>query len=125
LDKATAAASRATTDAQDWVRTTMAALDQEHAAAAALKREAATTRACAASPLLDGGGSVDDATSDVDAAASFEAASIANLHAQVVVFQNTRSLVPVVHNLLSPHYNRWRNLVLLTSCKKKPLSCLL
>jgi len=79
LDKATAAASHATSDAQDWVHTTMAVLDQEHAAAAAVKREAATARARAASPLLDGGSSVDDAASDVDAAASFEAASIASL----------------------------------------------
>ncbi|XP_062192504.1 uncharacterized protein LOC133896000 [Phragmites australis] len=36
-----------------------------------------------------------------------EAAAIANLHAQAVVVQNIRTLVPVVLDLGSPNYNKW------------------
>jgi hypothetical protein len=61
----------------------------------------------------DGNGSVDD-TGDADARNYYEAASIANLRAQAAAVQNIRSLVPVVLDLLSTHYNRWHVLVVLT-----------
>ena len=50
---------------------------------------------------------------DGDPDALFEAATVANLHAQAASVQNIRALVPVVLEPLSTHYNRWRDLVLL------------
>ena len=62
------------------------------------------------SPTLDGDGSVDsDAASDIDGTVS-----IANLHVQAAAAQNICSLVPLVLDPMSSHYNRWRDLVLLT-----------
>lgn len=43
-----------------------------------------------------------------------EAAAIANLHAQAVAVQNIRTLVPVVLDLGSPNYNKWRGRFLIT-----------
>lgn len=39
---------------------------------------------------------------------------MANIHAQAAGVQNIWALVPVVLDLTSPHYNKWRDLVLLT-----------
>jgi len=50
---------------------------------------------------------------DGDPNAIFEAATIANLHAQAASVKNIRALVPVVLETLSTHYNRWRDLVFL------------
>lgn len=36
-----------------------------------------------------------------------EATAIANLHAQAVVVQNIRALVPVVLDLVTPNYSKW------------------
>jgi hypothetical protein len=43
-----------------------------------------------------------------------EAAAIADLHAQAVGVLNIKNLIPVVLDLSSPHYNRWRHLFILT-----------
>ena len=50
-----------------------------------------------------------DAASDIDATAS-----VTNLHVQAAAVQNICSLVPLVLDPMSSHYNRWRDLVLLT-----------
>ena len=111
LETATAAATQAAAAAQARVQAALAALEAERAAAAALERAATAARDRAAPPALEDDGSN---LSDDDAPLHNEAALVAHLHAQAAGVQNIRSLVPVVLDLLSPHYNRWRDLVLLT-----------
>ena len=111
LETAVAAATQAAAAAQAYVQAALAALEAERAAAAALERAATAARDRAAPPALE-----DDSSnlSDDDAPLHNEAALVAHLHAQAAGVQNIRSLVPVVLDLLSPHYNRWPDLVLLT-----------
>jgi hypothetical protein len=44
----------------------------------------------------------------------FETSSVGYLHAQAIDIQDVRTLVPVVLNVTSTQYPRWRDLVLLT-----------
>ncbi|XP_062182036.1 uncharacterized protein LOC133886303 [Phragmites australis] len=110
---ATDEAAKAAAAAQDRVLTAQDVLATERQAAADLERVAAAARG-AAFPPGDGGAHNDaSAVDDLDVH-DYEAATIANLHAQAAGVQNIRALVPVVLDPLSVHYNRWRDLVLLT-----------
>jgi hypothetical protein len=77
---------------------------------------AAQARA-AAGPLPDDGGAVNSTQSDPDGARDafivHEAAVLLQLHAQAVAVQNIRALVPVVFDITSPFYTRWRDYFLL------------
>ncbi|XP_062208877.1 uncharacterized protein LOC133910525 [Phragmites australis] len=53
------------------------------------------------------------AVADAQAVALSEATTIASLHAQAVTVLSIKSLVPVVLDLHSPHYSKWRGLFLL------------
>ena len=55
--------------------------------------------------------STDDGAVNGDAA--YEATIVANLHAQAAGVQNIRTLVPIVLDPTSTHYDRWHDLVLL------------
>lgn len=116
LTTAADTATRAATDAQARVRAAAAALDREREAAAALERAAAEAR-----DRLRDDHSIHDDASVHDDADRYEAALVANLHAQAAGVQNIRALVPVVLDLLSPQYNKWRDLMLLV-CGRFSLS---
>ncbi|XP_034585377.1 uncharacterized protein [Setaria viridis] len=112
LADAAAAAVRAASDAEARVRAATAALDREREAASALAQAAVSAQQHAAranASDVDGGHGAPPPD-----AASLEALAVANLHAQAAGVQNIRSLVSVVLELSSPHYNQWRDLVLLT-----------
>lgn len=111
-------ADEAAAAAQDRVRAAQDVLAKERRAAANLERAAAAARD-AAFPPGDGGIGDDGIHNDASTADDldvhdYEAATIANLHAQAAGVQNIRALVPVILDPLSSHYNRWRDLVLLT-----------
>jgi hypothetical protein len=108
LDAAEAAA-KAASDAQARVRAALDALERERKTAADLARVAALARA-KANPQKDDDSKHDDTLDDIDA---YEAAVVANLHAQAVGVQDIRTLVPIVLDPLSPHYDRWRDLLVL------------
>jgi hypothetical protein len=90
-------AAQATAAAQDRVRAAQEALARERQAAADLEHAAVAARNAAFPPPPD----------DPD----YEAATVANLHTQAAGVQNLHALVPVILDTLSPHYNRWRDLV--------------
>ncbi|KAL6624613.1 hypothetical protein ACP70R_031934 [Stipagrostis hirtigluma subsp. patula] len=106
------AAAKAATAAQERVRAAQDALEKERAVALALEREAVAARKLVDPIPLDG----DDLRSHAgyDDHAFYEAATIANLHAEAAGVQNIKALVPLVLDPLSTHFNRWRDLVLLT-----------
>ena len=102
LADATAAAAKAAADAQERVRAAHEALEKERHAAADLVRKAEVARACAnpcASPDSDADSSFHDS-------GAYEAAVVANLHAQAAGVQNIRTLVPIVLDPVSAHYDR-------------------
>jgi hypothetical protein len=95
--------------AQERVRATAAALDQERAQADALEQQAADLRA-----RLRADSDRDDATQDGDARSfSSEAAAITHLHSQAAAVQNIKNLIPIVLDLESSNYSKWRGYVLL------------
>jgi len=98
IDAATEA-TKAAAAAQERVRAAQDALAKERQAAAALERAAAAARD-AAFPSADGG-VADSAAGDLDTT-DYEAAVIANLHAQAAGVQNICALVPVVLDPLLP-----------------------
>ena len=102
------AAAKAVAAAADRVHNAAAALKKEWRAAADLARQAEEARQRANPPKEE------DRNPLVDDAAVFEAAVVANLHAQAAGVENIRTLVSIVLDLLSNHYDRWRDLVLLT-----------
>jgi len=102
------AAAQAAAAAAERVRAAAAALEKERRAAADLAHQAEEARRRADPPKED------DDDPPADDAAAFEAAVIANLHAQAAGVENIRTLVSVVLDPLSNHYDRWRDLVLLT-----------
>ncbi|XP_062184578.1 uncharacterized protein LOC133888376 [Phragmites australis] len=100
----------------------------ERAAAAAAEREAAVAHEREDAVARERAA---DATLEHDAAAArehqaahasqvqqvlilYEAAALSNLHAQAVAVQNIKALVPIVLDLSSPHYSKWREHLLLT-----------
>ncbi|CAN6348820.1 unnamed protein product [Urochloa humidicola] len=106
LADAADAAAQAASAANDRVRAAADALERERRAAADLQRAAEEARHRADPPKAD-----DNVLPPDDA--DFEAAVIANLHAQAAGVQNIRTLVPIVLDTDSAHYDRWRDLVLL------------
>jgi hypothetical protein len=94
--------------AQERVRAAAAALDQERAQADALEQQAAALRA-----RLRADSDRDDATQDGDARSSSEAAAITHLHSQAAAVQNIKNLIPIVLDLESSNYSKWRGYVLL------------
>jgi len=80
---------------------------------------AARERAAANLPPPDDGDNLSDHAEDADAPdydaiAHHEAAALLNLHAQAVSVQNIRALVPLLLDVTSTFYPRWRESFLLT-----------
>jgi len=109
LADAAAAAAKAAADAQECVRTAHEALEKERRAAAELAREAEAARARANPPAFPDG----DGDSSFHDSGAYEAAVVANLHTQAAGVQNIRTLVPIVLDPVSVHYDRWWDLLLL------------
>ena len=109
LADAAAAAAKAAADAQERVRAAHEALEKECHAAADLAREAEVARD-RANPSASPDGDADSSFHDSGA---YEAAVVANLHAQAAGVQNIRTLVPIVLDPVSAHYDRRRDLLLL------------
>jgi hypothetical protein len=123
----------AATDRQAVYAAALAHLAQaeEEAANASKARDAVVaraererTRATAAAAALhpstpvdsSAGGSASPAGGPADLHSALllqEAAALLNLHAQVVVVNNIRSLIHIVLDVDSNHFNRWRNQFLL------------
>jgi len=94
--------------AQERVRAAAAALEQERALADILEQQAAALRErLRPEPLRD------DNTVDGDDDRS-EAAAIAHLHSQAAAVQNIKNLIPIVLDLQSSNYSKWRGYILLT-----------
>ena len=126
-DEAAAAAAEERARAQAARDAALArAADAEQALLAQADRDVADARICAAReraaanlPPLDGGDNLSDHTEDADAPdydaiAHHEAAALLNLHAQAVSVQNIRALVPLLLDVTSTFYPRWRESFLLT-----------
>jgi len=95
--------------AQDRVRAAAAALDQERAQADALEQQAAALR-----ERLRGDSLRDDSTvNGDDFSVNSEAEAIARLHSQAAAVQNIKNLIPIVLDLQSSNYSKWRGYVLL------------
>jgi len=96
--------------AQERVRAAAAALDKERAQADTLEQQAAALRdrLCSEHPDDD----TDPEDDDVHSASS-EAAAIAHLHTQAAAVQNIKNLIPIVLDLQSSNYSKWRGYVLL------------
>jgi len=109
LADAATAAAKAAADAQERVRTAHEALEKERRAAAELAREAEAARARANPPAFPDG----DGDSSFHDSGAYEAAVVANLHTQAAGVQNIRTLVPIVLDPVSVHYDRWWDLLLL------------
>ena len=103
---ALAAAKAAAAAAREREQKAALVWQQEKAAADALERDLLVAERHLAgpsdTPLLPAAGD------------TFEASTIASLHAQAADVQDIRSLVPVVLDVSSGHYARWRDLVMLT-----------
>jgi len=106
---AAAAAAKAAADAQERVRTAHEALEKERRATAELAREAEAARARANPPAFPDG----DGDSSFHDSGAYEAAVVANLHTQAAGVQNIRTLVPIVLDPVSVHYDCWWDLLLL------------
>jgi len=119
-----AARQAALTRALEAEQEAAAAAQEQEAAAArardALARAAAERKAAAPSDDEDGDDSsaVDsEPPATPDPLLLHEAAALLNLHAQAVAVQSIRSLVPVVLDVNSGSYSRWREQFLLTLSK--------
>jgi len=86
-----------------------AAQERVRAAADALEQEVAALR-----DRLRAESHRDDTHDDDDRSVSSDAAAIAHLHTQAAAVQNIKNLVPIVLELQSPLYSKWRGYVLLT-----------
>ena len=96
--------------AQERVRAAAAALDKERAQADALEQQAAALRDRLRTDSQRDDDSLDD--DDVRSVTS-EAAAIAHLHSQAAAVQNIKNLIPIVLDLQSSNYSKWRGYVLL------------
>jgi hypothetical protein len=84
------------------------------------ERERATTKAAATAlaPPHDDGASSAPAPVDLHGSMLLqEATALLNLHAQAVAVNNIRSLIPIVLDVDSGNFNRWRDQFLLTLSK--------
>ncbi|XP_066342989.1 uncharacterized protein [Miscanthus floridulus] len=95
--------------AQDRVRAAADALEKERAQADALEQQAAALRDRLRTDSLHD----DDSQDGDDHSISSDAAAIAHLHSQAAAVQNIKNLIPIVLNLQSSNYSRWRGYVLL------------
>ena len=96
--------------AQERVRAAAAALDKERAQADTLEQQAAALRDRLRPEHPDDDADPED--DDVHSASS-EAAAIAHLHTQAAAVQNIKNLIPIVLDLQSSNYSKWRGYVLL------------
>jgi hypothetical protein len=97
-------------DALERVRAAADTLKQERAQADALERQAAELR----DRLRDHPRDDDDASQDDDAlSATANAAAVAHLHSQAATIQNIKNLIPIVLDLQSSNYSKWRGHVVL------------
>ena len=95
--------------AQERVRVAATALEQERAQADALEQQAAALRdRLRAESLRD-----DDSHDDDDRSIISEAAAVAHLHSQAAAIQNIKNLIPIILDLQSSNYSKWRGYVLL------------
>jgi len=104
-----AALLKSTVAAQERVRAA-AALDKERAQADTLEQQAAALRDRLRPEHPDDDADPED--DDVHSASS-EAAAIAHLHTQAAAVQNIKNLIPIVLDLQSSNYSKWRGYVLL------------
>jgi len=106
-EEATLLKSAAT--APERVRAVAAALDKERAETDTLEQQAAALRDRLRTEHPD-----DDAAPEDDDAhyASSEAAAIAHLQSQATAIQNIKNLIPIVLDLQSSNYSKWRGYVL-------------
>jgi len=94
---------------QERVHAAAAALDSERAQADALEQQASALRdRLRADPLRDNDSLDDDDTRSI----SSEAVAIAHLHSQAAAVQNIKNLIPIVLDLQSSNYSKWRGYVL-------------
>ena len=95
--------------AQERIRVAATALEQERAQADALEQQAAALRdRLRAESLRD-----DDSHDDDDRSIISEAAAVAHLHSQAAAIQNIKNLIPIILDLQSSNYSKWRGYVLL------------
>jgi len=95
--------------AQERVRAAADALSKERAQADALEAQAAAIRERLRLEAIHD----NEAHDDDEHSVSSEAAAIAHLHSQACAVQNIKYLVPIVLDLKSPHYSKWRGYLLL------------
>jgi hypothetical protein len=96
-------------DAQERVRAAAATLSKEPAQADALEVQAAAIR-----ERLHLEAARDDEPEDGDTdSISSEAAAVTHLHSQAYAVQNIKNLIPIVLDLKSFHYSKWRGYHLL------------
>jgi hypothetical protein len=89
--------------AQEHVRAVADALEKEHAQADALEQQAAALlERLRVDPPHDDNHFIDP-----------EAAAITHLHSQAAAVQNIKNLIPIVLDLQSSNYSKWRGYVLL------------
>ena len=106
-------------DAEQEALLAQADRDAADARIRAARERAARERAAANLPPPDDGDNLSDHAEDADAPdydaiAHHEAAVLLNLHAQAVSVQNIRALVPLLLDVTSTFYPRWRESFLLT-----------
>jgi len=118
---AAAEATRLAKERQDAHSAAMARAAKADAAAAkaldAARALAAQERAAAAAALAPPGSSRSGPHAAMDLHTAMllqEAAALLNLHAQAVAVHNIRSLVPIVLDVDSGNFSRWRDQFLLT-----------
>ena len=96
--------------AQERVRAAAANLNNERAQADALEQQAAALLDRLRTEFPDDNADPED--DDVRSASS-EATAIAHLHSQAAAVQNIKNLIPIVLDLQSSNYSKWRDYVLL------------
>ena len=94
--------------AQDRVRAAADALSKERAEADALEAQAAEIR-----ERLRLEAQRDTEEEEDERSVSSEATAITHLHNQACAVQNVKYLIPIVLDLKSPHYSKWRGYLLL------------
>jgi hypothetical protein len=96
--------------AQERVCAAAAAFEKERAQADALEQHAAALRDRLRAESHRDDNSHDD---DYDHSIDLEATAIAHLHSQAAAVQNIKNLIPIVLDLQSSNYSKWRGYVLL------------
>jgi hypothetical protein len=94
--------------AQDRVSATTNAHEKERAQADALEQQTTTLR-----DRLRSDSFRDDVSQDGNNPIASDTAAIAHLHNQAAAIQNIRHLIPIVLDLQSSNYSKWRGYVLL------------